>query len=134
MCKGQFTWWNRRKGDRSLRSKLDRSFGNFAFTRLHVVCCVDVIPTISSDHHSLILLLSGLDEGTAHRHHRPEQIEPWWLADKECCDLIREHWIVAGAGWARDLLCSLEDLKAKIRDWSFKIYGVIPKEINLVKQ
>lgn len=41
---------------------------------------------------------------------------------------------MAGAGWARDLLCSLEDLKAKMRGWSFKIYGVIPKEINLVKQ
>lgn len=52
MHKGQFTSWNRKKGDQLVRSKLDRSFGNFAFTQLYVVCCVDVILTISLDHHS----------------------------------------------------------------------------------
>lgn len=35
---------------------------------------------------------------------------------------------MVGVGWARDLLCSLEDLKAKMRGWSFKTYGVIQKK------
>lgn len=54
MGSSQFTRWNKRMGSASIRSKLDRSFGNLAFGQLEINDCISAVPMSSLDHHALL--------------------------------------------------------------------------------
>lgn len=55
-----------------------------------VICYVDVVPTVSFDHHALLFNGIGLATAALKRYRYPERIEPWWLDNDDYCAFIRE--------------------------------------------
>lgn len=75
MSKAIYTWWNKKKGDASIRAKLDREFSNKGFHNLQAHCTIMVRPMLSSDHHGLILRPTTPRINNISVERRPSSIE-----------------------------------------------------------
>lgn len=77
-----FTWWNKRKGATSVHAKLDRCFWNPTLSHSNLSARVHVLPTITSDHHALVVCIKKVVARVRYRG-RPSRMEPWWLEYEE---------------------------------------------------
>lgn len=121
MEQSHFTWWNKRVGDSSVRSKLDRGLGNGAFKQLQPNCSLHTMPMVTSDHHLLKLELQP-SRSSALRH-PPSRMEPWWFSFPECQSLIESAWSTSMNSQPGALLEALQRIKHNLISWSRRTFG-----------
>lgn len=117
-----------------MRSKLDCCFGNVAFFSSSGTLNVRCLPIPSLDHHAIILTHSQQSTRDGKSLHKMDRLEPWWMGYFECTTIIQEQWNGTARMSPQAILESLNGLKSKLRGWSRKTFGTIPKEIKQLRQ
>lgn len=119
------------KGKESVRAKLDRCFGNSAFTTVVPIGRVLTLPVHTSDHHVLQLLLLPKNQPCSSR--RFSRLEPWWFKHPEAGALVEEHWNMLAQPPPKTILRALNNMKTSLHTWSLRTFGVIPNELGKLR-
>lgn len=125
-----YTWWNKRKGDASMRSKLDRCFCNANFSSSRCQLQVSCFPTPSSDHHALVFTVQPQDCLESRTRRPSNRLELWWLDHEETTHIIQSHWSHAGVLSPLDFRLSLCELQSQLRQWSHHKFGKVHRDIK----
>lgn len=128
-----FTWWNKRRGEASVRSKLDRCFCNANFAPSRCNLKVSCFPAPSSDHHAIVLIVQSpewLERSTQKNIHR---LELWWLDHADTTNIIHNHWRHAACVSPMDFRRSLCELQSQLWQWSHKKFEKAQREIQRLR-
>lgn len=86
------------------------------------------LPRIASDHSPIILNSDGLMT-TERKGKRPMRLEPNWVRNDICKDIIKNHWVSTGGS---DFLNNYNKVITEIKNWG--IQNLVICIIRLTKQ
>ncbi|KAL5537661.1 hypothetical protein UlMin_045497 [Ulmus minor] len=85
---GNYSWSNRRKGNRKIRSKIDRVVANEEWWRSFPNASIKMLPQTTSDHNPQILYCFGQNSFAK----RPFHFEAMWTKDKRSYWVVNQAW------------------------------------------
>eukprot|EP00253_Pinus_taeda_P010390 PITA_10390 len=129
---GNFTWNNRRGGNRMIASRLDRFMISESITMDGILAESDILPSGGSDHWpiSLIVVVQGTPRN------KPFRFEKFWLEHPNFLQLVENWWLepLEGKGSKMfNLQKKLRLIKDKIKEWNKTVFGDIFKERTLIE-
>lgn len=129
---GNFTWNNRRGGDRMIASHLDRFLISESVIMDGILVESDILPSGGSDHWPISLMAAT--HGTP--RNKPFRFEKFWLDHPNFLQLVEKWWSepMGGRGSKMfNLQKKLTHIKDKIKEWNITVFGDIFKEKTLIE-
>jgi len=124
---GNFTWNNRRGGDRMIASRLDRFLISENIIMEGITLESDILPSGGSDHWPVSLIVEV--QGTP--RNKPFRSEKFWLEHPNFINLVEKWWSKPLEGRGSkifQLQKKLRNIKVKIKEWNKMDFGDIFKE------
>lgn len=130
---GQFTWNNRRGGERLISSRLDRFLISESFILDGKTVESNILPSGGSDHWPISLAVEL--QGTP--RNKPFRFEKFWIEHPNFLTMVEKWWSepleVAGSKMF-NLQMKLKHIKLKLKDWNRTIFGNIFQEKAIIEQ
>jgi hypothetical protein len=130
-----YTWDNFQEGERNVKARLDRAFGDEKFLTSMGDTDVLHIPVAESDHCALLISLKdkGLGPGAQRRRMKPFRYENMWKMHADYMRFINHSWD-PGDGSLEGVAASLNNLQASLRSWDRDTFGSVKKKIKQLRE
>lgn len=121
-----FTWSNKRKGDKECLERIDLAFSNLQWSSLFPCSFIQYLGIAASDHSPILL------------HSKPQfkratgkKFEKLWYLFPDCERIIRDSWHQPARGSPMfSLQCKLSSTLSALHSWSRTKVGNIPSRIK----
>eukprot|EP00253_Pinus_taeda_P011878 PITA_11878 len=130
---GNFTWNNRRGGERLIASRLDRFFISENIILDGITVESDILPTGGSDHWPISLTVAV--QSTP--RYKPFRFEKLWLDHPNFLELVEKWWsepLEGNVSKMFNLQKKLRNIKEKINEWNRTVFGDIFKEKTRIEE
>jgi hypothetical protein len=131
----EYTWDNRQLGDANVKARLDRAFGNAAFTNKFEHIKVRHIVSTESDHCFISVefrehMVEGRGRGT-----KPFRYENVWQTHADYDQLVLDNWQKgSGANGLAGVTQALNDMQSSLSQWGAKEFGCLARKIRKLRQ
>jgi len=129
---GNFTWNNRRGGDRMIASRLDRFLISENIIMEGIAVESDILLSRGSDHWPVSLIVEV--QGTP--RNKPFRFEKFWLEHPNFIKMVEKWWSEPLEGRGSKMFNfqkKLRSIKDKIKEWNKTVFGNIFKEKTLIE-
>eukprot|EP00253_Pinus_taeda_P008550 PITA_08550 len=130
---GNFTWNNRRGGERLIASRLDRFLISENIILDGITVESDILPTGGSDHWPISLTVAV--QSTP--RYKPFRFEKLWLDHPNFLELVEKWWsepLEGNVSKMFNLQKKLRNIKEKINEWNRTVFGDIFKEKTRIEE
>eukprot|EP00253_Pinus_taeda_P018446 PITA_18446 len=130
---GNFTWNNRRGGERLIASRLDRFLISENIILDGITVKSDILPTGGSDHWPISLTVAV--QSTP--RNKPFRFEKLWLDHPNFLELVEKWWsepLEGNGSKMFNLQKKLRIIKEKIKEWNRTVFGDIFKEKTRIEE
>jgi hypothetical protein len=131
----EYTWDNGQLGNANVKARLDRAFGNAAFTNKFEHIKVWHIVSTESDHYFISVefrehMVEGRGRGT-----KPFRYENVWQTHADYDQLVLANWQKgSGANGLVGVAQALNALQSSLRQWGAKEFGCLARKIRKLRQ
>eukprot|EP00253_Pinus_taeda_P018950 PITA_18950 len=130
---GNFTWNNRRGGERLIASRLDHFLISENIILDGITVESDILPTRGSDHWPISLTVAV--QGTP--RNKPFRFEKFWLDHPNFLELVEKWWsepLEGNGSKMFNLQKKLRIIKEKIKEWNITVFGDVFKEKTQIEE
>jgi hypothetical protein len=131
-----YTWDNRQGGNRNVKARLDRAFGDHRFLEAMGDTTVKVLPTVFSDHSGLLIEVKepAKHVNTWPRGRRPFRYEDMWQRHPDYVDFVNQTWDPSGCDGLSSMATSLERLQVELSAWDRDVFGSVRKKLRHLRK
>lgn len=134
-----YTWDNKQDGDRNVKARLDRAFGDDRFLDVFGDSSVQHIQLAKSDHCGLLVAArptcstNGRQGGG--RSAKPFRCEDMWFRHARYKDFVKQVWD-PGLGEANleKVGASLRSMQGALRSWEHEVFGSVRKQVRATRE
>ena len=127
-----YTWNNKQHGNRNIKVRLDRGFGDDKFIQKFDRTSVQHIQTTESDHCGLLLSVYRSEWLVDDSGARPFRFENMWAKHEHYPRVVAEGW-QTGARNMVELHQALGQMQKSLQGWSKNEFGSVNKQLKVLR-